>query len=45
MNLIVDNKHKVDEKEFELLDQDMDWRKFGIREAIQIHMKKPALNQ
>ena len=39
------NNHKLDEKEFKLFDQEFNWCKLGIKEAIHIRKNSPALNQ
>ena len=36
---------RLDEKEFKLLDQESNWCKLGIKEAIHIRKNSPALNQ
>ena len=39
------NKHTMDIRSAQILDQEPDWHKRGIREAIQIRLQKPSLHE
>ena len=39
------NKHKLNEKDYKIVDKDNNWRKRGIRESIHIRRYNPRLNR
>ena len=39
------HNHKIDEQQTKILDQDTDWQKRGIKEAIHIRRHNPTLNR
>jgi len=42
---IIYNKHKLDIEQVQILDQEPDWHKRGIKEAIYIRQQHPSLNR